>query len=183
MSRATSEQNKAGFRWVVFILMIFAAIDVSGRNGAFIGSLTDPVKILINSDKKTATITRCVEDDVSTRTRKGRNRATNKGGVKEKALYTTQAITSDGASARGSYFFGWNGAEWCESKIGDEVKVRIHKTDPSLNRISTFTGLWYPPFQILLALFWVIIASRIKPLAWAVLGFNIIVIPILFNMA
>jgi len=175
MSRATSEQNKAGFRWMVFFMMIIAAVCVGARGGAIKAPFTQPIELLRNGSVHTATVKSCV----STVIRIGGGTSTRST---NKTVYTTQAFTSNGASARGGYF-GWKGTKWCESKIGDEVKVRIHKTDPSLNRISTFTGLWYPPFQILLALFWLIIASRVKPLAWAVLGLNLIVIPLMFNMA
>jgi len=161
---------------MIFFMMIIAAVCVGARGGAIKAPFTQPVELLRNGSVHTATVKGCVSIVIQV----GGGTSTRRS---DKTLYTTQAITANGASARGSYFFGWNGTEWCESKIGDEVKVRIHKTDPSLNRISTFTGLWYPPFQILLAFFWVIIASRIKPLAWAVLGLNIIIIPLMFMMA
>ena len=172
-----SESNKAGFRWMVFLTMICVAVVVAGRSGTVKSAIVDPVYLLKDSTSQSAIIKGCVK----IKKRGSRSGATE--GVNTRTLYATQAVTANSATARGSYFFGWKGTEWCESKIGDTVKVRIHKTDPSLNRISTFTGLWYPPFQILLAFFWVIIASRIKPLAWAVLGFNLIAIPLMFIMA
>lgn len=171
-----SESNKAGFRWMIFAMMIIAAVIVGARGGAIKAPFTQPVELLRNGSVQTATVKDCVSIII----RVGGGTSTRSS---KKTLYTTRAFTSDGASARGSYFFGWGGPEWCESKIGGEVKVRIHKTDPGLNRISTFTGLWYPPFQILLALFWLIIASRVKLLAWVILGLNFIVIPLMFMMA
>ena len=162
---------------MIFFMMIIAAVCVGARGGAIKAPFTQPVELLRKGSMQTATVKGCVSTVIQVGSGNTSTRSS------DKTVYTTQAFTSDGASARGSYFFGWKGPEWCESKIGDTVKVRIHKTDPSLNRISTFTGLWYPPFQILLAFFWVIIASRIKPLAWAVLGFNLIAIPLMFIMA
>lgn len=178
MSRNRKNHNAVGFRWMVFLIMIVVAVVIAARGGALKDPFTTPVELLRNSDTKSAVIKDCVSKVIVA----GAGGAM-RGSKSKKTLYATRAYNADGASARGSYFFGWQGPEWCEAKLGEEVKVRIHKSDPSLNRIDTFTGLWYVPFQILLALFWLIIASRVKPLAWAVLGLNLIAIPALFMTA
>ena len=109
MSRATSEQNKAGFRWMIFFMMIIAAVCVGARGGAIKAPFTQPVELLRKGSMQTATVKGCVSIVIQV----GGGTSTRRS---DKTLYTTQAITANGATARGSYFFGWNGTEWCESK-------------------------------------------------------------------
>jgi len=139
--------------------------------------ITVPIELAKNSEAASAAVKSCTSKRIQT----GSRRHNRIGQKFNKTIYAMEAVTNTGDVAIGSFASGWFGPNWCESKIGETVTIRLHPTDPSLNRISSFTQLWYPLLQIALTLFWALIISHIRPLAWTVFGANLIILPLIFK--
>ena len=170
----TKAQRETAVRYIVFILMLVGMLQVWARDGIkSFYSFSTPVVLFFHGQAMDGQIVSCAGGyEYRQRSRSSSLSRTIQG-------KTPLAKSSSGESAIGSYLYESVNKGWCERQIGKDVTMLIHPNDVSQNRISSFTQLWYVPFQLLLALFWVAIASRVNVLFWITLIFNGVIIPII----
>jgi len=168
----TKAQRETAIRYIVFTLMLALMLNIWARDGIkSFYSFTTPIVLLTQGKTINGKVIDCARDyEYSSGGGRG-----YRSKIRGKALL---AKSSSGELATGSYLPESIKKGWCDNQQGKQVTMLIHPSDASQNRISSFTQLWYLPFQLFLAFFWVAIASRVRVIFWVTLFLNAVIIPI-----